>query len=155
MPDGYVTVATYETVIAAELARVKLDSEDIPVFIADAHTVSISFLGGIAIGVRVQVPSELAGRASELLRNEKFPIFMDPTHRRGEPEEDDSEDDSKDDSEDDGEDEERDDQYSSDNRIADVAPPSGFHFSLRSLVIQLMVMTAVAWLVFVLLIERD
>jgi hypothetical protein len=147
MPDGYVTVATYETVIAAELARVKLDSEDIPVFIADAHTVSISSLGGIAIGVRVQVPSEMAGRASELLRDEEFPIFMDPTHRRGEPEEDDDEDD--------GEDEERDEKYSSDNRIADAAPPSGFHFSLRSLVIQIMVMTAVAWLVFVLLIERD
>ena len=80
MPDGYVTIATYETPIAAELARVRLDGENIPAFVADSNTVGIQPFYGGAIGVRVQVPAEMAEDAVAILRGEQFPIFMDPRH---------------------------------------------------------------------------
>ena len=67
MPDGYVTIANYLTPLDAEVARLKLDAHEIPVYLADVHTASMSIFQGAAVGVRLQVPADLVEQARAIL----------------------------------------------------------------------------------------
>src|SRR5262245_5852489 len=66
--DDLVTVATFRTAPEAELAKTALDAEGIESFIADAETVTMDWLLGIAVGdVKIQVARSVAERAREYL----------------------------------------------------------------------------------------
>ncbi len=63
-----VTVASYSFPYEAHIARAQLESEGIPAFVADEHTINMQWLYSDALGgVKVQVPEALAGRARILL----------------------------------------------------------------------------------------
>lgn len=63
-----VTIAAYSFPHEAHLARVRLEAEGIPVFIADEHTVNMQWLYSNALGgVRVQVPAPFAAQAQQVL----------------------------------------------------------------------------------------
>jgi len=50
------------------MARAKLDSEGIPAFVADEHTINMQWLYSNAMGgVRLKVPSSVAERAIDIL----------------------------------------------------------------------------------------
>ncbi len=70
VPDGFVTIARYLNPLDAEMARIRLDAEEIPVYLADVNTTAINPLYGAAVGVRLQVPSELSKQAIEILASE-------------------------------------------------------------------------------------
>jgi hypothetical protein len=83
MPDGYVTVGNFMLPLEAELARVKLDSENIPAIVLDENVTAINPIWCNAIGVRVQVPIEHFDRAKELLNpqydeNQKYDFEFPP-----------------------------------------------------------------------------
>lgn len=62
------TVASFSFPHEAHIARAKLESEGIPVALADEHTVSMQWFYSNAIGgVKVQVPPSCAQRAIEIL----------------------------------------------------------------------------------------
>ena len=69
MPDGYVTVANFTIPLDAEMARMKLESEEIPVFLVDGYTTGLYPAWGGAIGIRLQVPFEYAETATNLLES--------------------------------------------------------------------------------------
>ena len=53
-----ITVARFSLPYEAQLARAKLESEGVPAFVADEHTINMQWLFSNALGgVRVQVPS--------------------------------------------------------------------------------------------------
>ncbi|MEK7867429.1 MAG: DUF2007 domain-containing protein [Planctomycetota bacterium] len=62
------TVARMTFPIDAEMARLALESEGIPVRVLDAHLVAANWFLAMAVGgIRVQVPAECAARARNLL----------------------------------------------------------------------------------------
>lgn len=62
------TIATYSLPYEAQIARAKLDSEGIPAYIADEHTINMQWLYSNALGgVRLQVPQSFAQQAIEVL----------------------------------------------------------------------------------------
>ena len=64
------TIRTYSTVIDAELARTKLESQDIECFVHDTFLLSInSFLTNALGGVRLDVKTEDAERALAVLND--------------------------------------------------------------------------------------
>lgn len=66
-----ITVATFSFPYEAHIARAKLESEGIPAFVVDEHTINAQWLYSQAMGgVRVQVPNEHAYRASEILETD-------------------------------------------------------------------------------------
>lgn len=72
--DDLVTVATFRAAPEAELAKTALDAEGIEAFIADAETVTMDWLLGIAIGdVKIQVARSVAERAREILARRRHP----------------------------------------------------------------------------------
>lgn len=63
-----VTVASFTFPIEAQMARAKLESEGIPAFVADEHTINMQWLYSNALGgVRIQVPDSYAESAVEVL----------------------------------------------------------------------------------------
>lgn len=69
--DSMITIARYSWPHEAQIARAKLESEGVPVFVADEHTVSVNWLlSGAVGGIRVQVPEEHAARAVEILQRD-------------------------------------------------------------------------------------
>ncbi|MGG4603753.1 DUF2007 domain-containing protein [Paenalcaligenes sp. Me131] len=63
-----VTISRYSFPHEAYVARALLESEGIPVFLADEHTITMQWLYSNALGgVRLQVPETFAARAVELL----------------------------------------------------------------------------------------
>lgn len=67
-----ITIARYSLPHEAQIARAKLESEGIPVFVADEHTVSVNWLFSNAMGgIRVQVPQEYVAKATELLERDE------------------------------------------------------------------------------------
>ena len=53
-----ITVARFSLPYEAQLARAKLESEGVPAFVADEHTINMQWLFSNALGgVRVQVPN--------------------------------------------------------------------------------------------------
>jgi Putative prokaryotic signal transducing protein len=68
MPESFVTVATFETPMEAQLARNQLDEEGIDAFLEGAETVVMfTNLGGAMGGVKLQVAAEDARRAQAIL----------------------------------------------------------------------------------------
>lgn len=62
------TIASFSFPHEAHIAKASLEAEDIPVFISDEHTINMQWLFSNALGgVRVQVPSQYADRAKEIL----------------------------------------------------------------------------------------
>jgi hypothetical protein len=67
-PDRWVTAATFWTPPAAQLARIKLESEDIDCQIANENIVAADFLLAAAVGgIRILVPAQQVERARTLL----------------------------------------------------------------------------------------
>lgn len=76
-PIDWVTVATFGESAAAHVARLKIENEGIPVFIADENIGVALWHYSIATGgIKLQVPRELAAHASELLGERGVP-FVD------------------------------------------------------------------------------
>ena len=72
--DDLVTVSTFRTAPEAELAKTALDAEGIESFIADAETVTMDWLLGIAVGdVKIQVARSVAERARDILARRRNP----------------------------------------------------------------------------------
>src|SRR6266481_9408938 len=68
MEDQLVTVETYQFLPEAQAAKLRLEGNDIQVFLADAETVNMDWLLGNAIGnIKLQVPAEQADHALTLL----------------------------------------------------------------------------------------
>jgi len=64
-----VTVSSHSLPYEAHLDRGRLESEGIPAFVADEHTINMQWLYSNALGgVRVQVPEQFAEQALEILR---------------------------------------------------------------------------------------
>lgn len=67
----FVTIAHFIFPLDAHIARAKLESEGIPVFVADQHMVGGYWLYSNAIGgVKVQVPQAQAAQALEVLQRD-------------------------------------------------------------------------------------
>lgn len=67
-----VTIARYDFPHEAHIARSLLDSEGIPCFVADEHTVNMNWLYTFAMGgVRVQVPAQFAEQANLILAEDR------------------------------------------------------------------------------------
>lgn len=65
----WVTVGMYWQSAEAQMARLKLETEQIPCVILDENAVSVNWLWANALGgIKLQVPADLAGRARELLQ---------------------------------------------------------------------------------------
>lgn len=72
-PVRWITVATFSQSTRAQIARLKLESEDIPCIILDENLVATDWFMSIAVGgIKVQVPEPEAARAV-LLLGEKAP----------------------------------------------------------------------------------
>ncbi len=65
MVEKLVTIATYGNTIEANLAKIKLASEDIDCFLAGEHAVAV--YGGIVGEVKLQVRQSDVERAKEIL----------------------------------------------------------------------------------------
>lgn len=66
-----ITVASFSLPYEAQLARSKLESEGIPAFVADEHTINMQWLYSNALGgVRVLVPDSCAETARDILRTD-------------------------------------------------------------------------------------
>lgn len=63
-----VTVATFRFLMEAEAARLRLDSEGLTTFLADAETVNTDWFLGNAIGdIKLQVPAAQVAEAGRIL----------------------------------------------------------------------------------------
>jgi hypothetical protein len=66
--DELTTVATFSNTAEAELAKERLESEGVRAFVLDEQTIGVlPFMGNAMGGIRVQVPTELAAKAKEIL----------------------------------------------------------------------------------------
>lgn len=64
----WVTVASFDNLPDAAIARGRLEAEGIPCQLADVHLVQADWLYSIAVGgIRLRVPAGAAGRARALL----------------------------------------------------------------------------------------
>jgi len=69
MSNELVAIATYDNVPLAEIARLRLEEEGIPVHLDNAEVVTALWYAGNAVGyVKLMVPEEYAPRARELLQ---------------------------------------------------------------------------------------
>ncbi len=67
-----VTIASYSMPYEAHIAKSRLDSEGIPAFIADEHTINMQWLYSNALGgVKLQVPEPYAEAAIEILQENR------------------------------------------------------------------------------------
>jgi hypothetical protein len=63
-----ITIASFSFPHEAHVAQANLEAEGIPAFIADEHTINMQWLFSNALGgVRVQVPSQFAKKAKDIL----------------------------------------------------------------------------------------
>ena len=73
-----VTIATYSFPYEAHIAKSRLDSEGIPAFVADEHTINMQWLYSNAMGgVRLQVPGSYAEEAARILAEDREPALME------------------------------------------------------------------------------
>lgn len=72
------TIARYSLPYEAHLARARLESEGIPAFVADEHTINMQWLYSDALGgVRLQVPEPWALRALSVLAEDREQVLME------------------------------------------------------------------------------
>jgi hypothetical protein len=73
-----VTIASYSFPLDAHISKSRLDSEDIPSFIADEHTIAMQWMYSNAMGgVRLQVPEEYVEQALEVLAEDRSQDLID------------------------------------------------------------------------------
>ncbi|MDQ2075204.1 DUF2007 domain-containing protein [Marinimicrobium sp. ABcell2] len=73
-----VTISTYSFPYEAHIAKSRLDSEGIPAFIADEHTINMQWLYSNAMGgVRLQVPQSYAEKALQVLSEDREADLID------------------------------------------------------------------------------
>lgn len=66
-----ITIANFRDLPLAELAKLKLDSEDIPCFLQDKNLVGVNWMYSNAIGgVKLQVPKEYIDSAKQILNED-------------------------------------------------------------------------------------
>ena len=71
-----VTVSRYSFPYEAHLARALLESEGIPAFVADEHTINMQWLYSDAMGgVRLQVPEDWAQQAWDVLAEDREQVL--------------------------------------------------------------------------------
>ncbi|MBE8190330.1 MAG: DUF2007 domain-containing protein [Candidatus Thioglobus sp.] len=71
-----VTVASFSFAHEAYIALAKLDSEGIPVVLADEHTINMQWLYSNALGgVKVQVPPSCVQQALEILAEDNSDLL--------------------------------------------------------------------------------
>ena len=77
-----ITIARYSLAIEAHIARAKLESEGIPAFVADEHTITADWLYSNAMGgVRLQVPESCVEQARTLLATDfSEDLITEPEH---------------------------------------------------------------------------
>jgi hypothetical protein len=84
MPDKLVTAATFATPLEADLARNRLQAENIPAVLSDDATVGwFWFLGNALGGIKLQVPEEQLPRALAILG--ESPEGAAPSEAEGQP----------------------------------------------------------------------
>ena len=65
------TVASFSFVHEAHIARARLESDGVPAFVADEHTIAMQWLYSNALGgVKVQVPDSYVNKAREILSHD-------------------------------------------------------------------------------------
>lgn len=75
------TIATFSFPYEAQIARARLDSEGIPAFVADEHSINANWLYSNAFGgVRLQVPQKFAEEALGILSKD---YSQDLVHEQG------------------------------------------------------------------------
>lgn len=73
-----VTISRYSMPYEAHIAKSRLDSEGIPAFIADEHTISMQWLYSNALGgVKLQVPESYAETALDILLENREQALVD------------------------------------------------------------------------------
>jgi hypothetical protein len=83
--EKLVTVARFTFPHQAHAAKVSLEAEGIPVFLADELTVTMDwFLSNAVGGIKVQVPEEAAERAQEILAELTAPSREGPAEEEEE-----------------------------------------------------------------------
>ena len=66
------TIARYSMPYEAQIAKVRLDAEGIPAFIADEHTINMQWIYSNALGgVRLQVPESYAELAFQIIQEDR------------------------------------------------------------------------------------
>lgn len=68
MADEWITIATFFDSVEANLAKTKLESEEIEALLQDEHVSSLYGSGPAPAGIRLQVPADQAQRAKKILR---------------------------------------------------------------------------------------
>lgn len=72
------TIARYSLPYEAHLARARLESEGIPAFVADEHTINMQWLYSNALGgVRLQVPESWAEAAVAVLEEDREEVLVE------------------------------------------------------------------------------
>lgn len=73
-----VTIARYSMPYEAHIAKSRLDSEGIPAFVADEHTINMQWLYSDALGgVRLQVPESYADIAQQILDEDRELVLVE------------------------------------------------------------------------------
>ncbi len=81
-----VTIARFSFPHEAHIARAKLESEGIPVFVADEYTINMQWLYSNALGgVRVQIPKPFAKQAIEILSQDYSESLVEQQFQDGYP----------------------------------------------------------------------
>jgi len=71
-----ITVATFSFPHEAQIAKAKLDSEGIPAFIIDEHTINAQWLYSNALGgVKLQVPLQYSETAKEVVAEDRAELL--------------------------------------------------------------------------------
>ena len=77
-----VTVGRYDFPYEAHIARARLESEGIPAFVVDEHTINMQWLYSQALGgVKVQVPERFAEEALAILNEDRSSDLPDQETR--------------------------------------------------------------------------
>jgi predicted RNA-binding Zn-ribbon protein involved in translation (DUF1610 family) len=72
MTQKFKTIARFRDLPIAELAKSKLESDDIPCFLVDKNLIGINWLYSFALGgIRLQVRNEDAEKALKILRDDQ------------------------------------------------------------------------------------
>ena len=80
--EGPVTVASFDDLASAYIARSKLDHAGIPCFLSNEYVVGVNCLySGLVQGVGVQVPAACAELAREILTEELAPEDIAPEEK--------------------------------------------------------------------------
>lgn len=73
-----VTISRYSFPYEAHIARARLETEGIPAFVADEHTINMQWLYSDALGgVRLQVPEPYAQAAQAILAEDREPDLIE------------------------------------------------------------------------------